>query len=257
MIEIIFPPGESALLLALSGGGHMNSRRNFLNLAAMGGAGALVGCSVGTSCSAEHERKSNAKAISPTEDLMQEHGILKRILLIYEEGVRLIEAKQDLSPALIQDSAKIIRNFIEDYHAKNEEKLIFSRFRRAQTLVDLVEILEQQHQAGRRLTDGILSLTGKSALKSPYDIDRLRESMRLFIHMYAPHEAREDTVLFPAFRRIVSSHEYASLGEEFEKRERQLFGQEGFERVVEQVAQIERQLGIYDPSKFTPQVQLS
>jgi hypothetical protein len=29
--------------------------------------------------------------------------------------------------------------------------------------------------------------------------------------MYNPHEAREDTVLFPAFRNLVSKNEYDSL----------------------------------------------
>jgi hypothetical protein len=70
--------------------------------------------------------------------------------------------------------------------------------------------------------------------------------------MYRPHEAREDTVLFPAFRGIVSAHEYASLGEDFEKKEHQLFGKEGFEGIVEKVATIEKELGIYDLAKFTP-----
>ena len=50
------------------------------------------------------------------------------------------------------------------------------------------------------------------------------------VRMYGPHEAREDTVLFPEFRKIVSRHEYDSLGEDFEKKETQLFGGEGFER---------------------------
>jgi len=42
------------------------------------------------------------------------------------------------------------------------------------------------------------------------------------------------------------------LGEEFEKKEHQLFGSEGFEGVLDQVAFIEKKLGIYDPSQFTP-----
>jgi hypothetical protein len=70
--------------------------------------------------------------------------------------------------------------------------------------------------------------------------------------MYRPHEAREDTVLFPALRRVVSAHEYASLGEDFERKEHELFGKEGFEGIVEKVARIEKELGIYDLEKFTP-----
>ena len=70
--------------------------------------------------------------------------------------------------------------------------------------------------------------------------------------MYRPHEAREDTVLFPAFHRLVSREEYESLGELFEDKEHQLFGPRGFDGIVAQVAQLERGLGIYELSQFTP-----
>jgi len=42
--------------------------------------------------------------------------------------------------------------------------------------------------------------------------------------MYAPQEAREDTVLFPELHNLISKHEYDSLGEQFENIERQTFG---------------------------------
>jgi hypothetical protein len=42
------------------------------------------------------------------------------------------------------------------------------------------------------------------------------------------------------------------LGEQFEKEEDRLFGEEGFEKTVEQVAAIEKQLGIYDLAQFSP-----
>jgi hemerythrin-like domain-containing protein len=70
--------------------------------------------------------------------------------------------------------------------------------------------------------------------------------------MYRPHEAREDTVLFPAFRELVSEHEFDALGEEFEKKEDQVFGDEGFFKVVGQVAELEKKLGIFDLAQFTP-----
>jgi hypothetical protein len=72
--------------------------------------------------------------------------------------------------------------------------------------------------------------------------------------MYEPHEAREDTVLFPALHKIVSPHEFGALGEEFEKKEHQLFGEEGFEKMVDKVASIEKRMGIYDLGQFTPKV---
>jgi len=72
------------------------------------------------------------------------------------------------------------------------------------------------------------------------------------VRMYAPHEAREDTVLFPALHDVVSKQEYGALGEDFEKKEHQLFGKEGFEGVVEHVGAIEKSLGIFDLRQFTP-----
>jgi hypothetical protein len=75
---------------------------------------------------------------------------------------------------------------------------------------------------------------------------------RAGIRMYNTNEAREDTVLFPAFRQIVSEHEYDPLGEDFEKKEPELFGEEGFQRMVDKVAGIEKKLGIYDLAQFTP-----
>jgi hypothetical protein len=66
-----------------------------------------------------------------------------------------------------------------------------------------------------------------------------------------PHEAREDTVLFPALHKIVPARRLQELGEQFEKEEARLFGEEGFEKTVDQVAGIDKQLGIYDLSQFT------
>ncbi len=152
------------------------------------------------------------------------------------------------------DSAKIIRNFIEDYHEKLEENFLFPRFKKAGKLVDLVDVLMQQHQAGRKVTDITMQFATNQALKNSDDRRKLVDSLRQFIRMYNPHEAREDTVLFPEFRKIVSQNEYDSLGEDFEKKEHELFGEDGFEKMVDKVASIEKKLGIYDLAQFTPKI---
>jgi len=190
--------------------------------------------------------------VSPPEDLMREHGVLNRILLIYDEHIRRLDAKQDFDPAVLKDAAGIIRKFVEDYHEKLEEDYLFPRFRRANKHVDLVETLLGQHQAGRRVTAQIEELATASALKDDAKKRHLVDTLRAFNRMYRPHEAREDTVLFPAFRGIVSEHEFDALGEDFEKKEDQLFGDEGFFKVVDQVAELEKKLGIYDLGQFTP-----
>src|SRR5207237_8963124 len=115
----------------------------------------------------EEEKKDNEG--SPPEDLMREHGVLKWILLVYGEALRRMEANEDLPPEPLAQSAKIIRDFVEDYHEKLEENFLFPRFKKADKLTDLVDVLLQQHQGGRRLTDVTTQFATNQALKHAGD----------------------------------------------------------------------------------------
>jgi hemerythrin-like domain-containing protein len=232
-------------------------RRDFLRMIGLAGlTAASAGCRQSGRTGGERrgEPTKEGEEVSPAEDLMREHGVLNRVLLIYDEIIARLRLLKDFPPEVLSGAAGIIRRFIEDYHEKLEEDFLFPRFEKAGKLVDLVGVLRQQHQAGRRLTDNIKGRATVAALKHTEDREKLAESLRLFIRMYRPHEAREDTVLFPAFRSVVSPHEYDALGEEFENKEHALFGRDGFEKVVDEVANLENRLGTSDLSQFTPKV---
>jgi len=218
-------------------------------------AGMISGCSAGSEKRRPEDKtvaRNQAEDVSPAEDLMREHGVLDRILLIYEEGIRRLRDKEELDPGALAGSAKIIQTFIEDYHERLEEDHLFPRFEKAHKLPDLVKTLRQQHQAGRLLTGRIVQLSTAATLKSLEDAASLRRVMEQFIRMYRPHAAREDTVLFPAFRSIVTLDEYDSLGDRFEDEEHKLFGQDGFEKIVQDVSALEMIMGIDDLARFTP-----
>jgi hemerythrin-like domain-containing protein len=238
-----------------------STRRHFLRHTSIASAGLLLPATAfanpQTPSTAEKTDKKGAEDISPAEDLMREHGVLNRVLLIYDDHLRMLTAKQTFDGSVLVDAADIIRHFVEDYHEKLEEDFLFPRFRKAGKLVSLVDTLLAQHKAGRKLTAQIRELAALPTLKyvsdkDTSDAEKLASAVRAFLRMYRPHEAREDTVLFPAFRSIVSPHEYDALGEDFEKKEDELFGDEGFFKVVDQVATLEKKLGIYDLAQFTP-----
>jgi hemerythrin-like domain-containing protein len=229
------------------------TRRHFLQRTSVASAGLLIPVlAFANPQKAPSDNKKDAEDISPAEDLMREHGVLNRVLLIYDEHLRRLTAKQTFDGSVLASAADIIRHFVEEYHEKLEEDFLFPRFRKAGKLVPLVDTLLAQHKAGRVLTAQIRELASVATLKYVSDTDKLADALRAFLRMYRPHEAREDTVLFPAFRSIVSPHEYDALGEDFEKKEDELFGEEGFFKVVDQVAALEKKLGIYDLSQFTP-----
>ncbi|MGB8388795.1 hemerythrin domain-containing protein [Mycobacterium sp.] len=189
--------------------------------------------------------------VTPPEDLMREHGVLKRVLLVYREGIRRLQAGEQSPAQALNAGAGIIRSFIEDYHEHLEEQYVFPKLEQAGKLTDLTTVLRTQHQRGRMLTDLVLAATGASAPSDQPARDALVQDMSAFIRMYEPHEAREDTVVFPALRDVVAAAQLRDMAETFEDEEHRRFGQAGFQGVVDNVADIEKSLGIYDLSQFT------
>jgi hemerythrin-like domain-containing protein len=229
-------------------------RRQFL--AASTGLGlAMVSSGVVHAVEAEKDKGHHEAGVTAPEDLMREHGVLNRILLIYEEGLRRLRAKKEASPETFHTSASLVRKFVEDYHEKLEEQFIFPEFEKRNQMMELVKTLRQQHEAGRRLTDTVLRTCEAGEFGKEDARQELARACWAFIRMYRPHEAREDTVLFPALHGLLSAEQLHELGEQFEEQEEKLFGEGGFDKTVEQVAAIEKQLGIYDLAQFTPKSQ--
>ncbi len=138
------------------------SRRNFLiGTSAVAGSTLVMPFSVMAAQKAPKKaakKKEEAEEdVSTNEDLMREHGVLNRVLLIYDEAIRRIQAKEKFDPAVVTKSAGIIKSFIEDYHEKLEEDHIFPRFEQAGKLIELTTNLRAQHAMGRRVTERILA----------------------------------------------------------------------------------------------------
>jgi hemerythrin-like domain-containing protein len=225
-------------------------RRRLLRLSAVTAGGVLFS-STGARTAAI---AAPAEEVPPTEDLMREHGVLNRILLIYREAERRLSNGTQFPPEALRQSADVIRTFIEQYHEHLEERFVFPRLRLAGKLVDTVGVLINQHDKGRILTRRILADATPQGLADPATRDRLVSTLKSFDRMYAPHEAREDTVVFPTFRDIMPAREFAEMGERFEAEEHRRFGAAGFTGIVDRVAGIEKELGIYNLSEFTPHV---
>ena len=227
-----------------------NSRRLFLRKSMMAvTATGIAGTGIVTAC-----REGSGEEVTPAEDLMREHGVLNRIMLVYDTCIVKLRNQQQFDPGALHEGVQMIRTFIEDYHEQLEEKFVFPVFTNANKLVDLVQLLYIQHHAGKEITTQTLELLNAGAFQQPETADKLASLLETFNRMYRPHEAREDTVLFPALRRLLSANAYFAMGEDFEKKEHELFGADGFESIVDKVASIEKKLGIYDMTITTPGV---
>src|SRR6516162_2757118 len=104
------------------------ARRNFLTTSAS--AAGLILLPASTLLADEKKKQGGGdEDVSTNEDLMREHGILKRVLLAYDEVIRRIRTGRDFPPDTLITGATIVRKFVEDYHEKLEEDHLFPRFR--------------------------------------------------------------------------------------------------------------------------------
>jgi hemerythrin-like domain-containing protein len=162
------------------------SRREFLRGTGMAGAGlALIGAIAGAGWAAQ--TLDPDEGVTAPEDLMKEHGVLNRCLLIYEAGIHRLRGKEEVSPEAFHHTASLVRRFVEEYHERNEEKYIFPVFERNKKLVDLVATLKAQQVAGRRVTERILHLSTPTRFRAADNRAHIIAECESFIRLYRPH----------------------------------------------------------------------
>jgi hemerythrin-like domain-containing protein len=232
----------------LAGGGVVGA-------AAASAGWALAGSPASAAVPAATTAAAATSVIPPDDDLMREHGVLKRVLLCYREMIARSGDGGLLSAAHVQDAALIIHDYIEGFHEGLEEGYVFPVVAKAGGPAGgTVDTLLVQHARGRVITQFLLTHATAGQLASPGMPARLAAAMQAFDRMYEPHEAREDTVIFPAFRQLVPPAELADLGAHFADLEQEQFHTDEFTAMVKRVAGIEQELGIYDLGQFTPVV---
>jgi hemerythrin-like domain-containing protein len=188
------------------------------------------------------QRADSDSEVSATEDLMREHGVLTRLIVIYAGAAKRIEAGDRDVLGAIRGAARIAREFVENYHERIEEQYVFPRLEQAGELTSLVGTLRRQHDAGRGLTDHVLTLASGPVASAP-EREALAAALRDYGALFLPHLGHEDTRVFPAFHRIAGA-DFRDLGELFEAEEQRQFGPAGFERVVAQLPALETAAGV-------------
>jgi hemerythrin-like domain-containing protein len=225
-----------------------NYRRRFLAAGIVAGA-----TSIGIASLRAEESESKEKEVKAVEDLMREHGVLRRALLIYTAAATRLRSGEGKVPAdALMRTAQLFRSFGEDYHERMlEEQYIFPVLAGVNSHVgQLPDVLKIQHERGRAINDYVTSVTRAGSISSG-NARPLADALDGLVLMYRHHAAIEDTVVFPAWKEMVSAKEYDELTDRFEELEHQMFGKDGFEDAVARVAAIEETLGIANLAAFT------
>lgn len=90
------------------------------------GAGiVLASACAGMTARADKGKKNKTTAV---EDLEQEHGLIQRLLPIYDKAIRHLRDGKDVDLRHVHEAAGIMHKFVEEYHEKEEEEYLFPRF---------------------------------------------------------------------------------------------------------------------------------
>ena len=197
------------------------------------------------------EAKHGREEVSPTEKLMIEHGVLRRILNVYSElAQRLQRGDDDIDTIALEKGAKLFRDFGEDYHELLEEVYFFPEIREAGgPNGKMVEVLLHQHERGRQITDYLYQVGSRGTIGG--EAKPLAKALDSLTRMYNAHAAWEDTVLFPAWKAMQSQERLEDLNGKFGDIEQERLGKDGFENAVACISKIERVLGLADLAVFT------
>jgi hemerythrin-like domain-containing protein len=241
-----------------------SARRQFIRTSTIIGTGILLaGCrnGSGTNSQTKAGNESLAKTdenqmggeVTATEDLMREHGVLRRALLVYSAAAtKLRRNPSTIAPDALQKTAKLFKAFGEEYHEKKlEEAFIFPAVKKTGAeAASYPDILVAQHNRGREITDYIISVTQGTKL-GPVNAEQLAMALEGFVLMYRNHAAREDTIIFPAWKQTMTGEQLDEMNDKFEDIEHEQFGEDGFEDAVKQISAIESSLGLSDIAQFT------
>jgi len=142
--------------------------------------------------------------------------------------------------------------FGEEYHEKKlEEAYIFPAVKKVGgEAASYPDILVAQHNRGREITEYIINVT-QGAKLGANNAEPLAKVFEAFVLMYRNHAAREDTIIFPAWKETMNGKQLDEMNDRFEDIEHEQFGEDGFENAVKQIAAIEGSLGLADINQFT------
>jgi hemerythrin-like domain-containing protein len=219
-------------------------RRALITAAAAGAVLAAGACG---------ESRPKGEGLSATEDLMREHGVLRRILVLYRSAAAFVRANfSSVDGRQIWRAADLFRRFGEAYHEQAlEEAHIFPQaLKSGGEAAALVPILIAQHARGRQITAYIQAKTAGGAVAGS-DAGPLAQALEDFARMYEAHSAYEDTVVFQAWRRSLSKSALAQAAEQFEAIEKTSFRGDGFAAALGEVADIGKALRIGDLARYT------
>lgn len=169
-------------------------------------------------------RVGDVKSMRPTDDLMDEHRVIERMLGILTEASNRLEKGQDIDPELYVGAVDFLKNFADKCHHTKEEKLLFEKMmeRGVSGEVGPIAVMMREHQDGRAHVKSLDRLSKEKMSKTTRE--GLIKSSRAYVDLLSRHIQKEDNVLYPLANQILDKEDQKELEKGFEDVEEKVMG---------------------------------
>ena len=189
---------------------------------------------------------------TPAESLTAQHGALGRLLLVYEDVGKQLQAGQQIDVKPLNDATQIIQTAVIQLHAPLEEQYVYPRLEQSAQYAETVKTLREQHAAIRNINTMLMEMTKSGSFSDP---KQAAQAMNEFRRMVSAHVAWEHSEIFPAFREMLPPDQYMQLGQQFQQKEQSALGGQTFAQLLTRIEAIETNFGLKGLAQFTARVQ--
>jgi hemerythrin-like domain-containing protein len=181
--------------------------------------------------------------VKATEELMQEHRVIERVLTALERAATRLSKGQDVYLRFFAGTTVFIKNFADGYHHQKEEGILFPAMieNGLSRETGPVAVMLAEHEEGRRLTQKMRqSLERLQGCEDPAR-NELVQNATGYIKLLRQHIYKEDNILFPMADKVIPADQQQQITEAFKLLERDETGEDVHEKYLGLAVRLENE----------------
>ncbi len=153
-----------------------------------------------------------------TDILVEEHGVIQRVIAALEIAAQRTEQGQALTPDFFIDASDFIKGFADGCHHKKEEGVLFKAMEAHGMPAESgpIGVMLAEHEQGRAYTRAMREAAQKLKAGDETARQAVVLNARGYARLLRQHIDKENNILFPMADRVIPHAEHDQVDEGFE-----------------------------------------
>lgn len=176
--------------------------------------------------------------------LKNEHRAVERVLGVLRRAADRLDAQEEVSLEVFENSLDFLRNFADKCHHGKEETALFPAMAKAGVPVDRgpIGVMLAEHEEGRGYIRAMVDALDAVRQGDYSKREALARNARAYADLLAQHIQKEDKILFPLGDRMLSDADQEALIAEFDRIESEHMGPGVHERYHQMIDELDAEV---------------